>query len=123
MFHLEFLVKFSHRNTPESRSEIKQFESHGTQIGVKVILYLGLIKLLQGSKKKFTSRIPFFLDEVGSIDSANMKQLIAYCKANNFLPIFASPRERSDIPMTYIFRRHKERSILVNQLISTERKR
>ena len=84
------------------------------------MLYLGLIRLLQGQKKRLNARLPFFLDEVGSIDSNNLKQLIAYCGENNFLPIFASPEIRQDIPHNYIFQRNGERSVLVNEMIITE---
>ena len=68
--------------------------------------------MLQERKNIVGTRIPFFLDEVGSIDSANLKQLIDYCERNNFLPIFASPEIRKDISHNYLFRRNGSRSYL-----------
>lgn len=120
MFKLEFRVKFAHSQEIRTTTEIHKFESHGTETGIKIVLYLGLIRLLQGQKKRLNARLPFFLDEVGSIDSNNLKQLIAYCGENNFLPIFASPEIRQDIPHNYIFQRNGERSVLVNEMIITE---
>lgn len=120
MFKLEFKVWFAHSQNPQTTTEIHQFESHGTETGIKIVLYLGLIRLLQGQKKSLNARLPFFLDEVGSIDSNNLKQLITYCTNNNFLPIFASPDVRQDISHNYIFRRTGQRSVLVNELIITE---
>ncbi len=121
MFRLEFVVKFFHSEKPMTTSEIHKFESHGTETGIKIVLYLGLIKLLQERRKSLGARIPFFLDEVGSIDSNNLKQLITYCAAHNFLPIFASPDIRPDIPYNYIFKRNGDRSYLENVVIITDK--
>lgn len=120
MFRLEFRVKFAHSAEARTTTEIHKFESHGTETGIKIVLYLGLIRLLQNQRKTLNARLPFFLDEVGSIDSQNLKQLIAYCADNNFLPIFASPDIRQDIPYNYIFQRNGERSYLINEIIITE---
>ena len=119
MFRLQFQVWFSHSSKPVITTEIHKFESHGTETGIKIVLYLGLIRLLQGERKKLVARVPFFLDEVGSIDTDNLRQLIAYCTQNNFLPIFASPDVRADIPHSYIFRRQGNRSMLVNEYVIT----
>lgn len=120
LFTLEFSITFVHGSKPMITQEIHQLESHGTEVGVKVVLYLGLIRLLQGQKRSVDARVPFFLDEVGSIDSNNLRQLIDYCDRNNFLPIFASPEIRSDIPCNYVFRRNGSRSRLVNKIFITE---
>ncbi len=120
MFKLEFHIKFNHSEKPATTFEIHRFESHGTETGIKIVLYLGLIGLLQDKRKVFSARIPFFLDEVGSIDSSNLKQLIVYCTDNNFLPIFASPEIRKDIQHNFIFRREGSRSYLENEIIINE---
>lgn len=117
LFNLEFSVTFAHDSQPRTVAEIHNLESHGTEIGVKVVLYLGLIRLLQSKRNTLNARVPFFLDEVGSIDEHNLKELIAYSDQNNFLPIFASPSIRQDIAYNYIFRRTGERSQLVNEII------
>lgn len=121
MFQIEFSVQFSYANKPIMITEINTFESNGTRTGIKIVLYLGLIKLLQEQRKSLGSRIPFFLDEVGSIDSNNLRQLITYCSENNFLPIFASPDIRQDIPYNYIFKRIGKRSILENIIILNDK--
>ncbi len=112
MFRLKFSVQFNYQAKPVERYEIHRFESNGTETGVKIVIYLGLMGLLQERKNAVGSRIPFFLDEVGSIDSDNLNQLIAYCTRNNFLPIFASPEIRKDISHNYLFRRDGSRSYL-----------
>jgi hypothetical protein len=122
MFRLKFSVKFTHQAQPVERYEIHRFESNGTETGVKIVIYLGLIGLLQERKNIVATRIPFFLDEVGSIDSENLNQLIAYCSRNNFLPIFASPEIRKDISHNYLFRRNGSRSFLASVVRISERK-
>lgn len=122
MFRLKFSVKFNHQENPIERYEIHRFESNGTETGVKIVIYLGLIGLLQERKKSVRSRIPFFLDEVGSIDANNLNQLIAYCTRNNFLPIFASPEIRKDISHNYLFRRNGSRSFLSSVVKISQRR-
>jgi hypothetical protein len=114
MFRLKFSVQFNYQPKPVERYEIHRFESNGTETGVKIVIYLGLIGLLQERKNVVSTRIPFFLDEVGSIDSENLSQLIAYCEQYNFLPIFASPEIRKDISHNYLFKRNGSRSYLTN---------
>jgi hypothetical protein len=114
MFRLKFSVHFNYQPKPVERYEIHRFESHGTETGVKIVIYLGLIGLLQERRNVVGTRIPFFLDEVGSIDSDNLNQLIAYCAQNNFLPIFASPEIRKDISHNYLLRRNGTRSYLAS---------
>lgn len=121
MFRLKFSVQFNYQPKPVERYEIHRFESNGTETGVKIVIYLGLIGLLQERKNVVGTRIPFFLDEVGSIDSDNLKQLIGYCSRNNFLPIFASPEIRKDISHNYLFRRNGNRSHLAAIVRITEK--
>ncbi|MDP9317208.1 MAG: hypothetical protein M3R24_41190 [Chloroflexota bacterium] len=120
LFQLEFKVTFATTGEQRSVADIHAFESNGTAVGVKIVVYLGLIKLLQGSRRGTSARVPFFLDEVGSLSSNNVRQIIAYCADHNFLPIFASPTIRSDIPHSYILQRDGERSRLVNEVILTD---
>ncbi|GAB4162879.1 MAG: hypothetical protein Fur005_21870 [Roseiflexaceae bacterium] len=121
LFQLEFRVTYAQTGEQRTVAEIHAFESNGTAIGVKIVVYLGLIRLLQGSRRGIITRIPFFLDEVGSLSSNNVRQIIAYCTEHNFLPIFASPTIRSDIPHSYILQRDGDRSRLVNEVILTDR--
>jgi len=121
LFQLEFRVTYAQSREQRTVTEIHSFESNGTAIGVKIVVYLGLIRLLQGTRRGAVTRIPFFLDEVGSLSSNNVRQIIAYCVEHNFLPIFASPTIRSDIPHSYILQRDGDRSRLINEVILTER--
>ncbi|NCC35349.1 MAG: ATP-binding protein, partial [Chloroflexia bacterium] len=121
LFQLEFRVTYAQTGEQRTVTEIHAFESNGTAIGVKIVVYLGLIRLLQGTRRSIVTRIPFFLDEVGSLSSNNLRQIIAYCTEHHFLPIFASPTIRSDIPHSYILQRDGDRSWLINEVILTER--
>ena len=121
LFQLQFHVTYAQTGEQRTVSEIHAFESNGTAIGVKIVVYLGLIRLLQGGRRGVVTRIPFFLDEVGSLSSNNVRQIIDYCAEHHFLPIFASPTMRSDIPHSYILQRDGDRSRLVNEVILTER--
>jgi hypothetical protein len=121
MFRLKFSVQFNYQPKPVERYEIHRFESNGTETGVKIVIYLGLIGLLQERKNIVGTRIPFFLDEVGSIDSDNLNQLISYCTSNNFLPIFASPEIRKDISHNYLFKRNGSRSYLAAMVKITKK--
>ena len=123
LFQLEFRVTYARTGEQRTVTEIHAFESNGTAIGVKIVVYLGLIRLLQGVRRGVVTRIPFFLDEVGSLSSNNVRQIIAYCAEHNFLPIFASPTIRSDISHSYLLQREGDRSRLINEVILTERER
>ena len=57
MFRLKFSVLFKDQPKPVERYEIHRFESNGTETGVKIVIYLGLIGLLQERKNIVGTRI------------------------------------------------------------------
>lgn len=121
MFSVEFAITFTDGDERTFPS-ITSFESNGTMIGVKIVLYLGLIRLLLKQTQRHTAtRIPFFLDEVGSLSSNNVRSIIVYCTKHHFLPLFASPTIRSDVSHNYVLQRRGKRSVLVNVITSTPR--
>lgn len=121
MFSVEFAITFTDGDERTFPS-ITSFESNGTMIGVKIVLYLGLIRLLLKQTRRHTAtRIPFFLDEVGSLSSNNVRSIIVYCTKHHFLPLFASPTIRSDVSHNYVLQRRGKRSVLVNVITSTPR--
>jgi hypothetical protein len=118
LYTLKFVIEYadgSQRETPH----IHQFESNGTNIGVKIIIYLGLIRLLSTKKARVTTRIPFFLDEVGSLSANNIVSLIAYCERHHFLPVFASPTPNEHISHNYIIAKNGKRSRLIDLVLVT----
>jgi hypothetical protein len=118
LYTLKFVIEYadgSQRETPH----IHQFESNGTNIGVKIIIYLGLIRLLSTKKTQVTTRIPFFLDEVGSLSANNIISLIDYCARHHFLPVFASPTPNEHISHNYIIAKNGKRSRLVDLVLVT----
>lgn len=121
LVHLTFRVTFAGTNDVREVNEIANFESNGTAIAVKIVMYLGLIRLLQTqSRCRLMMRIPFFLDEVGSLSSNNVREIIRYCEQYHFLPIFASPTPRAEMSHSYLLRRVGARSALVNVLVATD---
>jgi len=113
-FHIDYVDGSQHTAT-----QIHHFESNGTNIAVKITIYLGLIRLLKSKKVRTTMRIPFFLDEVGSLSANNLTSLIAYCERHRFLPIFASPNPSEHISHNLILRRNGSRSQLITTITVT----
>jgi hypothetical protein len=119
MFDVEFTVTYLDGSVKPTKS-IHAFESNGTVIGIKIVLYLGLIRLLlKPNRRHTTTRIPFFLDEVGSLSTNNVRSIVEYCNKHHFLPLFASPSPRVDVSHNYILQRRGQRSVLTNVIIAT----
>lgn len=119
MFDVEFTVNYLDGSVKPTKS-IQAFESNGTVIGIKIVLYLGLIRLLlKPNRRHTTTRIPFFLDEVGSLSTNNVRSIVEYCNKHHFLPLFASPSPRVDVSHNYILQRRGQRSVLTNVIFAT----
>ena len=67
---------------------LENIESHGTTITIKVLVNLILLRGLLGTKN---ARIPFYLDEVSSLDHNNLKAIVEQSEALGFIPVLASP--------------------------------
>lgn len=92
--------------TNEDYSELKDVESEGTTITIKVLVNLILLKGLFEGKQKVA--IPFYLDEVGRLDEQNAKAVIRQAEALGFTPIIASPEPMAVVSRIYALRSGKE---------------
>ncbi len=83
----------------------KQVQSNGTDIILKLYLFLNIIKdlVVQNDDNK----IVIYIDELGSIGQKNLKNLLEFCTKYNFLPLFASVRNIEGIQKYYQIKEQK----------------
>ncbi len=87
LFDLHFEV---HGTDGEARTypHLENIESHGTTITIKVLVNL---ILLRGLLARDDVRLPYYLDEVSSLDHNNLQAIVDQSRALGFTPILASP--------------------------------
>ncbi|MFT3884917.1 MAG: hypothetical protein QM724_05640 [Flavobacteriales bacterium] len=96
-----------------------QVESHGTAITIKVLFNLLVLRsMLKEDPRKLTplSRVPFFLDEVHSLDGINRKAVLGMAKDLGFMAITAAPEPVSEVDALYFLRPNNGRLVLRNEL-------
>lgn len=89
----------------EEKKTIKlnqQVESNSTNKILKLFLFLNIIKELAINDPE--NKIVIYIDEVGTIDKINLKQILKFCNTFNFIPIFAGPDEKEGIEKYYIIK-------------------
>ena len=79
-----------------------QIESNSTNKILKLFLFLNIIKELAINDPE--NKIVIYIDEVGTIDKLNLKQILKFCDTYNFIPIFAGPDEKEGIEKYYIIK-------------------
>lgn len=80
----------------------KQVQSRGTNIVLKLYLFLNILKDLVHSSNE--NKVVIYVDELDAIGQKNVKHLIQFCKDNNFMPIFAAPRKVEGIQKYYMIK-------------------
>ena len=80
----------------------KQVQSRGTNIVLKLYLFLNILKDLVQSANE--NKVVIYVDELDAIGQKNVKHLIQFCKDNNFVPIFAAPRKVEGIQKYYMIK-------------------
>lgn len=96
-----------------------QVESHGTAITIKVLFNLLVLRsMLKEDPKKHVplSRVPFFLDEVHSLDAINRKAVLNMSRDLGFLAITAAPEPVSEVDALYFLRPQNGRLVVRNEL-------
>jgi DNA repair exonuclease SbcCD ATPase subunit len=78
----------------------KQVQSRGTNIVLKLYLFLNILKDLVHSDPE--NKIVIYVDELDAIGQKNVKQLVRFCIDHNFVPIFAAPRKVEGIQKYYL---------------------
>ena len=80
----------------------KQVQSRGTNIVLKLYLFLNILKELVHNNSE--NRVIIYVDELDAIGQKNVKHLIQFCKVNHFVPIFAAPRKVEGIEKYYLIK-------------------
>jgi hypothetical protein len=80
----------------------KQVQSRGTNIVLKLYLFLNILKDLVHSAPE--NKIVIYVDELDAIGQKNVKYLNRFCSENNFVPIFAAPRKVEGIQKYYMIK-------------------
>lgn len=100
-----FTIKVEITKVTDESEEIdlsKQVQSRGTNIVLKLYLFLNILKdLVQSSSE---NKVVIYVDELDAIGQKNVKHLIQFCKDNNFIPIFAAPRKVEGIEKYYMIK-------------------
>lgn len=80
----------------------KQVQSRGTNIVLKLYLFLNILKDLVHSEPE--NKIIIYVDELDAIGQKNVKHLVRFCKDHHFVPIFAAPRKVEGIQKYYMIK-------------------
>lgn len=80
----------------------KQVQSRGTNIVLKLYLFLNILKDLVHSSPE--NKVIIHVDELDAIGQKNVKHLNRFCIDNNFVPIFAAPRKVEGIQKYYMIK-------------------
>ena len=87
LFNIELLL---HIKGTEKRVDLaNQVESDGTDRMIRLVIIMAIINRLAITDEQ--NKITLFIDEVATIDKQNRPELVKFCKAHNFIPIFAAP--------------------------------
>lgn len=100
-----FTIKVEITKVTGDREEIdlsKQVQSRGTNIVLKLYLFLNILKDLVHSTPE--NKIVIYVDELDAIGQRNVKHLIRFCIDNSFVPIFAAPRKVEGIQKYYMIK-------------------
>jgi hypothetical protein len=100
LFDLRFRVLDRTGQAKTFRS-LSQIESHGTSTTIKVLVHLELMRSLLTDEPV---SIPFVLDEVATLDDANLRGLIEHARGMGFIPVVASPKASDTVDTMYLLR-------------------
>lgn len=100
LFDLHFKVTDRNGRTDTFKS-LAEIHSEGTSTTIKVLVHLELLRHLLSDDEV---SIPFFLDEVGTLDAKNLRGLVSHATSMSFVPILASPEPRDSVQTLYFLR-------------------
>jgi hypothetical protein len=110
LFDLQFRV-VTHDGTAKVFTSLGQIESEGTGTTIKVLIHLELLKMMLVEDRV---SVPFFLDEVATLDHANLRALVEHATSMSFVPVIASP-EAQDCVETLYFIRPSSTSLVLDE--------
>ena len=89
--------------------DFRQIESHGTTITIKVLFNL---LLLRDQLRRDDCAVPFFLDEIQTLDPANRHAILRMARQLGFIAITAAPEPVSEVDAIYFLQPQKGRVVL-----------
>lgn len=110
MFDLHFEIT-APNGTQRKYPHLDRIESNGTTVTIKVLVSLHLLRALLTDN---AVRIPFFLDEVASLDRRNLRGIVEAAEGLGFCPILASPEASDAAEVLYYLREGSDGQIVLN---------
>jgi hypothetical protein len=107
-----FTLVFDVTGADDQRHEyhdFRQIESEGTTITIKVLFNLLLLK---SQLKSDGCAVPFFLDEIQTLDADNRQAILKTARQLGFIAITAAPQAVSEVDAIYFLQPQKGRIIL-----------
>ena len=89
--------------------DFRQIESHGTTITIKVLFNLLLLK---DQLRRDDCAVPFFLDEIQTLDPANRRAILLMARQLGFIAITAAPEAVSEVDSLYFLQPQNGRIVL-----------
>ena len=113
LFTLRFTVT-GDDGKPHHYNDFKQVESHGTTITIKVLFNLLVLRnvLREDASKMLLCEVPFFLDEIHSLDATNRHAILVTARKLGFIAITAAPESVSEVDALYFLQPHEGRIVL-----------
>lgn len=113
LFTLRFTVT-GDDGKPHHYNDFKQVESHGTTITIKVLFNLLVLRSLlrEDASKALLCEVPFFLDEIHSLDPVNRHAVLTTARKLGFIAITAAPESVSEVDALYFLQPQQGRIVL-----------
>ncbi len=111
LFILSFTV-IGADNQRHTYHDFRQIESHGTTITLKVLFNLLLLK---DQLRRDDCAVPFFLDEIQTLDPANRHAILRTARQLGFIAITAAPEAVSEVDTLYFVQPQNGRIVLRNK--------
>jgi hypothetical protein len=90
-------------------TDLKQIESHGTTIAIKVLFNL---LVLRRYLREDVCVVPFFLDEVQALDPINRHAILTTARKLGFIAITAAPESITEVDALYFLQPQQGRIVL-----------
>ncbi len=79
-----------------------QGQSKGTNVVLKLILYMSILKDFVHSNAD--NKVVLYIDELEAIGPKNIKTLTRFCREHFFVPLFAAPRKVEGVEKYYVIK-------------------
>jgi hypothetical protein len=116
LFTLRFTVT-GDDGKPHYYHDFRQVESDGTTIAIKVLFNLLVLRSLlrEDPQRNLLCEVPFFLDEIHSLDAVNRHAVLTTARKLGFIAIIAAPESVSEVDALYFLQPQEGRIVLKNR--------